>query len=664
MAARLPLHFVCLSMLLLAACSPPPATVSVPTGNAPQAMPGGATFVAPAGWTITAQGPVTALTPPEADGSRMLVVDVRANDAAAAVTSAWQAAGAPPQWPIKAVTEATPAEGWEEVRHFSYEVPANAKRRVAATARRAGQSWTVLLTDFSESLLDKRQSQAAVITGRLWAKGYQRETFAGRKPHPLDAARIAAITELLEEGMRIYGIPGLSFGIVQDGKVVVARGLGVKQLGKPDPTDAQTNYLIASNTKQLTTLLLAKLVEQGKFTWETPVEQLLPGFALGDAATTHRVQVQHLVCACTGLPRQDLEWLVEYADATPASTLRTLATMQPTSDFGALYQYSNPLASAGGYVGAHVLYPKLELGAAYDRAMQELVFDPLKMTHTTFDFRRAFAGNYATPYGADPDGKVAPANLVSNFAIYPLRPAGGAWSNVEDMLRYLQMEIDGGLLPDSMRYISEAALTERRKPKVAMNLDVTYGMGQRVDTSTGVPIVMHGGAMNGYKSSTFFLPEQRVGAVLLTASEQGDELNGPFRRRLLELLFDGTEKAAADLALNGAAWQARWQAERKRLQVPADAAAAAQLADRYVNAALGPIDVSHPGGETVFDFGEWKTGMASRLNDDGSVSFVTTSPGMNGHQFVVAAPLPDGRRRLVKRTEQQEYWFDEVPTVK
>jgi hypothetical protein len=310
-------------------------------------------------------------------------------------------------------------------------------------------------------------------------------------------------------------------------------------------------------------------------------------------------------------------------------------------------------------VGAHVLYPQLELGAAYDRAMQELVFNPLRMQHTTFDFKKAFAGNYAIPYGADPDGKVAPANLVSNYAIYPMRPAGGAWSNAEDLLRFIQMELDGGLLPDGTRYIAEAALKERRKPKVAMNLDVTYGMGQRVDTSTGVPIVMHGGAMNGYMSSTFFLPDQKVGAVLLTASEQGDGLNGPFRRRLLELLFDGEETAMPDLAASAAAWRARWLAERQRLTVPADPAEAAKLAPRYRNAALGPIVVTRAGKETVFDFGEWQSGMASRRNDDGSLSFVTTTPGMNSHQFVVAAPAADGRRQLVKRSEQQEYVFTE-----
>ena len=83
-----------------------------------------------------------------------------------------------------------------------------------------------------------------------------------------------------------------------------------------------------------------------------------PGFRLGDAAITRQVLVKHLLCACTGLPRQDFEWLFNYATATPASSLASLATMQPTSRFGEVYQYSNVMAGAAGYVGAHLVSPK------------------------------------------------------------------------------------------------------------------------------------------------------------------------------------------------------------------------------------------------------------------------------------------------------------------
>src|ERR671922_133809 len=99
-----------------------------------------------------------------------------------------------------------------------------------------------------------------------------------------------------------------------------------------------------------------------------------------------------LIYACTGLPRQDYEWLFQFEGITPDSALGTLATMQPTSGFGEMFQYSNPLAAAAGFVGGHMAYPSLEVGAAYDSAMQRLVFDPLGMQSTTFDYAAALRG--------------------------------------------------------------------------------------------------------------------------------------------------------------------------------------------------------------------------------------------------------------------------------
>src|SRR5438046_9333240 len=96
------------------------------------------------------------------------------------------------------------------------------------------------------------------------------------------------------------------------------------------------------------------------------------------------------------MARQDLEWIFEYEKMTPGSSLSLLGGMQPTSKFGELFQYSNLMAAAAGYTGAYVLYPQLELGADYDRAMQSYVFDPLQMNATKFDSQRALSGTHDT----------------------------------------------------------------------------------------------------------------------------------------------------------------------------------------------------------------------------------------------------------------------------
>jgi len=306
---------------------------------------------------------------------------------------------------------------------------------VAARVNYSGANWTVIIEDLADAVAEKRRAQVALVLGRLLPKGYSRESFAGKKANTLDQARIAELVRFIEAGQKVLKVPGVAFGLVQDGKIVFADGLGTKELRTGDRPDAGTLFMVASNTKAMTTLLLARLVDEHRMTWQTPVTTLLPSFRLGDAETTRSVLVKHLICACTGMPRQDLEWIFEYGNIMPASSLSLLGTMRPTSKFGELFQYSNLMAAAAGYTAAYVLYPQMEPGAAYDRAMQSYVFDPLQMNATTFDFKRALSGDHATAHSPDVDGNPAKALTAINDAVIPLRPAGGAWSSVRDMLK-------------------------------------------------------------------------------------------------------------------------------------------------------------------------------------------------------------------------------------
>ena len=627
--------------------------------DTPTATANGNPFVAPMGWTLSRKGPAVILTAPEG-GSRIALVDVAAKDADAAVAAAWAAYDPKAKWPLKLATDRPARDGWEQTRAYAYETSANDERGVSARASRYHDAWTVVIYDMANDVGDKRSAQVQQVFDRLFPKGYQRESFAGKHAHTLDAARLASLREFVENARQAFDVPGVAIGIVQDGKVLFADGFGVRELGKPDKVDADTDFMIASNTKALTTLMLAKLVEQGKFGWDTPVTQLLPSFKLGNADTTRQVLVKHLICACTGLPRQDMEWLFEGERFTPESTMQSLATMQPTSDFGQLFQYSNLMAAAAGFSAGHVAYPQMELGAGYDAAMQALVFDPLGMRATTFDFAKALAGNHASPHGLDSEGRTRVADMGLNYTVLPARPAGAAWSNVNDMLRYVQMELGKGVSADGKRYIGEAVLLERRKRQVALGNDADYGMGLMVDHTWGVPVVHHGGDMLGFHSDMLWLPDQNVGAVILTNSDPGVYIRGPFQRRLLEVLFDGKPEAVENVTTRAARFKQEIAAERKRLVVPADAGVSGKLANAYSNAELGTIVVSHDGAATWFDVGGWKSEVASRRNDDGSMSFVTVSPGLDGFEFVVADK--DGKPALLVRDAQHEYEFKGAAT--
>lgn len=638
-----------------------PAAAEVVEKDTPKVTAAGATFTAPAGWSVEPKGALVVLRPPEGDLAIAIFDAAEAKDAEAAVAAAWAAYAGGPKWPLKLAAPQAARNGWEERKSFSYETSPNEKKTVGAGAYRAGKAWTAVVLDASDATLEKRGGPLSLALNSLRPKGYTMESFAGKKAKPIDAAMLASLKAFLAEGMKLYDVPGVGFSLLESGKPVFEGGLGVRELGKPGAVDADTLFMAASNTKALTTLLLAELVDEKKLRWDEPVTEAYPAFRLGDAATTKQVLVKHLICACTGMPRQDLEWIFEYEKATPASAMTLLGTMQPTSKFGEVFQYSNMMAAAAGFVGGALYAPGRELGAAYDAAMQAKVFGPLGMARTTFDNAKARGdANVAFPHGDDADWKTARAPVNINDSVRNVRPAGAVWTTVRDLDRYVAMELAKGLLPDGKRLVSEESLLARRAPQVLVSEDVTYGMGLFVSKRWGVTSVFHGGDLAGFHSDMFWLPEHGIGGVIFANSDAGVALRGPFVRRLLELLFDGKPEAEPGLRASAATRKAAIAKERERLAVPADAAAAANLAARYVSTALGPLTVRKEGGQVVFDVGEWRSPVASRKNDDGTISFVSVGPTLHGFEFVVADK--DGRRRLVVRDAQHEYVFEEAAT--
>lgn len=637
---------------------PPDAAIAAPAGellgaDTPKTTVAGNTFTAPKDWTIAVRGNATVLTAPERD-SWIALVDVKAKNADAALALAWTAYKPDHAWPLEASTTAPDKDGWSQITQFAYTTSPNEKRAVGAAALFANDTWTVVIIDLALATAGKRGAQLAVVFGSLLPKGGKEESFAGKTAHPLDRERIAQLTSFVEDAMKTLDVPGVSLGIIADGKVVYSGGFGVRALGKPARPDGDTRYMIASNTKALTTLMLAKLVDGKRLSWDTPATTALPQFKLGDADTTAKVQIKHLICACTGMPRQDVEWILEFKNRTPASVLADLGKMQPTTKFGELFQYSNVMAAAAGFLGGHVAFPGLELGKAYDEAMRTLVFAPLGMKSTTFDYKLAQTGNFASPHGQALDGKTVPAIHALNYSVIPVRPAGAAWSSVNDMLKYVAMELAEGKLPDGKPYIAKDVLLARRAPQVAIGPHATYGMGLMVSTDHGVTVVHHGGDVFGFHSDMLWLPEHGIGAVVLTNGDRGGVIRTELGRRLLEVLFDGKPEAVAAVA------QARKQVDQgielasKQLVIPPDPAEVAKLAPAYTSPELGSLTVVKQGTKLVFDFGEFALEAASKHNPDGTVSFVTISPTLGGLELVVGS---GPTKTLVFHDVQHEYVF-------
>jgi hypothetical protein len=154
-----------------------------------------------------------------------------------------------------------------------------------------------------------------------------------------------------------------------------------------------------------------------------------------------------------------------------------------------------------------------------------------------------------------------------------------------------------------------------------------------------------------------WLPEYGVGAVILTNGDPGWIIRTAFRRKLLEVLFNGKPEAEGQIRAQAAAFYEDMAAERKLLTIPADPAMSSSLAQRYTNPALGEVTVSRMGIALTFDFGEFSSEVGSRKNPDGTTSFITIVPGFNGLEFVVGR---SGERRvLTLRDAQHEYVFQE-----
>lgn len=636
-----------------------------PARDTPRVTEGGVHYTVPAGWSLTTEPGLAVVEAPEGD-LRLAIVDLAGPSHAqpeVAVAHAFARYGHTPPARLKA-SEGEPTGGWKRVHWFVYELlPTDTQRVLGADVRWAGEQGVVVILDATRAALDRRSGEFAVLDRSLQPTGYARESLAGRLPRPLTAARLKELDAFIERYRSELSTPGVAVAIAQAGQVVHARGYGFRLLGQPERVGPHTRFRIASVTKSLTSLLVARLVDAGKLRWDQPVIELYPSFALGDAEVTRSIRLEHLMCACTGLPRADMEWVFQLGRGTPEQLMASLAALQPTTAFGQTHQYSNHLAAAAGFVAGHALAPQRPLGEAYDDGMAAWVFEPLGMVDTTLDNAVALAGEHAIGHTWSLPGAgetVAMDTLGIDRATNSIRPAGGVWSSAHDLIKLVQLELAGGQTVAGQRFVTQANLRKRQQVYAKTADHVGYGLGLAVDRRLGTPIVGHGGHTRGYVSDMFWLPEHDLGAVFLSNGDEAAILAQAFRRYLLEAWFSAELRAERDV---------RMRIERERVQLaellatltlPAESAAVANLAARYEHARLGRIDVERTGPVTRFDFGAWRSEVGSRRHADAALSLMTTTPGYDGFEFWPDR-APDGRRRLVLRDAQHEYAFVEVP---
>ena len=633
--------------------SPTAALARKLTADTPLETAAGTTLTAASGWWVTESDPMR-LEDPDRELSVWLVDVPSATSHADAIAAAWKRAVPGFELKVAQDDKVTGREGWEEMGQIAYVTPTAESRVVVALARRKGTTWTVALIDGKAAAVQRRGAQLGATLESVRVTGMERESLAGRTAD-LSAAKLDEWVAFVDQARIASKVPGVAIAVVHKGKVILAKGLGVRALGKKAPVTPDTRFMIGSTTKSLTTLMMARLVDRGLFTWETPAAQVLPSFRLADPATTTAVQMQHTVCACTGMPRQDFEFIFEYRGWTPERRIDSLSSMKPTTGFGETFQYSNLMVSTGGYAAAHALAPKQKLGPAYDAAMKSLVFGPLGMRDTTFDYKKAMRGNAALPHASALTRDQALIPIGFEEAILPVRPAGAAWSTARDLARFVALELARGKLPGGKQLVTEANLLRRRVPLVKIDDDTQYGLGLFVSKDHGLESLGHGGNTLGFTSDLFFLPEHDVGVVVLTNAGGANLFRNVVRRRFVEVVLGARPEADEDLRTTIERQDKNLAEERALIRPSIDWAWATPFLGEFSEPALGTLVVARDGERLTLDAGEWKSDLAHKVGRDGTPVFMTVSPGITGLELI--PQMKDGQPELVIDAGQQVYRF-------
>ncbi len=450
----------------------------------------------------------------------------------------------------------------------------------------------------------------------------------------LDERVLAEFDAYVAAQLGRFGVPGAAVAVVHGGETVFARGYGVRAAGSAEPVTPDTLMMIGSNTKSMTALMAATLVDDGFAAWEEPVAWLLPGLRLSDPDLTERVTLADSFCACTGLPRRDMELILNFNELTPQSLIGSMERIPVTAPFGEVFQYSNQMYAVGGYAAARAAGAPLgDLQSGYELAMRERVFGPLGMDRSTFSLADVLAdGDYAHPHGSTIGRAVVPIRLQQDQAFAAsVAPAGGLWSSANDMAAYVSMQLADGVGPDGQRIVSAESLARARDERVALPpaeglagslaTSITgYGMGWGIGSWHDQPLVNHSGGTLGFVSEVGFLPESDLGVVILT---NGGPLASPFvysiQYRLFELAFGTAPEIDAELDALLAPMMAL-PALADAAIGPIDPDVVAPFVGRYAHPDLGEAELRLADGRLWIDVGEMTSELLA-VNRGGSYTF-------------------------------------------
>ena len=363
--------------------------------------------------------------------------------------------------------------------------------------------------------------------------------------------------------MKAFDVPGIAIAVVKDGKVIAARGFGVRKLGEPAKVDGQTLFEIASNSKAFTAAALAMLVDEGKLKWDDPVVKHLPGFQMHDPYVTREMTVRDLLVhrSGLGLGAGDLLWWPTTNFSTD-EIIERLRYVKPATSFRSSYAYDNLLYIVAGKIIAQ------KSGKSWGDTVRERILTPVGMDTTT----TSLAENAGNPNASNAHSKIN--DRIAAVKSMPVDNAVGAVginTSAEDIAKWMKVLLDGGRVegkqgPDGkeLRLWTEAQSREMWTAQTPMKINTpkpplaatkpnffAYGLGFQLRDYKGQLVAMHGGALQGFYSRVLLVPESKLGIAILTNAESGGSLNA-LQYRLLDQYMTGNAptdwiRAIADL---------------------------------------------------------------------------------------------------------------------
>ena len=341
------------------------------------------------------------------------------------------------------------------------------------------------------------------------------------------ARKLDALADALERERVALHLPGLALAIVQDDRLIFARGLGLADVEGERAVTPETLFAIGSTSKAFTATLVGMLADEGKLTFDDPITEHLPWFVLPiDGKEGEQVTLHDLLAHRTCFARMDILWAG--GKATREEVLRTALRAEPMAPFGEKFLYNNIMFLAAGEACAAIT------GRSWEELVRERLFEPLGMRSSDTSVAEAQQDpRLALGYRWDEDHE--------RFEHLPMRdlvsiaPAGAINSNVLDMARWVRFQLGRGEL-EGRRLISSEAFAEAWKTHNTMGPGARYGLGWMLREWRGQPYVEHGGNIDGFAAEVALLPEAKLGLVML-ANVSATPLQGTIGPKVFEALL-------------------------------------------------------------------------------------------------------------------------------